>query len=105
MRSRAVIFGRRSEVTCIQSAIEQADRRAAERLLPLVYDELRKLAAEKMAQEKPGQTLEATALVRTHKVGGVVDPHRPLTAMFDCLEGAGGGERLDHRRVHPFREA
>ena len=52
-----------TEVTCILSAIEQGDPHAAERLLPLVYDELRKLAAEKMAQEKPGQTLEATALV------------------------------------------
>jgi RNA polymerase sigma factor (TIGR02999 family) len=45
------------------SAIEQHDPSAAERLLPLVYDELRKLAAHKLAQEKPGQTLEATALV------------------------------------------
>src|SRR5262245_22834638 len=52
-----------SEVTRILSAIEQGDRQAAEQLLPLVYDELRKLAAHKMAQEKPGQTLEATALV------------------------------------------
>jgi RNA polymerase sigma factor (TIGR02999 family) len=52
-----------SEVTRILSAIEQGDPSAAEGLLPLVYDELRKLAAERMAQEKPGQTLEATALV------------------------------------------
>jgi RNA polymerase sigma factor (TIGR02999 family) len=52
-----------SEVTRILSAIEQGDPRAAEQLLPLVYDELRKLAAQKMAQEKPGQTLQATALV------------------------------------------
>jgi RNA polymerase sigma factor (TIGR02999 family) len=52
-----------SEVTRILSAIEQGDPRAAERLLPLVYDELRKLAAQKLAQEKAGQTLEATALV------------------------------------------
>src|SRR5271166_2077376 len=52
-----------SEVTCILSAIEQGNPQAAEQLLPLVYDELRKLAAQKMAQEKPDQTLQATALV------------------------------------------
>jgi RNA polymerase sigma factor (TIGR02999 family) len=52
-----------NEVTQILSAIEQGDTHAAERLLPLVYGELRRLAAEKMAQEKPGQTLQATALV------------------------------------------
>src|SRR6516165_1795383 len=52
-----------SEVTRILSAIEGGDPHAPEQLLPLVYDELRKLAAQKLAQEKPGQTLEATALV------------------------------------------
>jgi DNA-binding GntR family transcriptional regulator len=52
-----------SEVTRILSAIKQDDPHAAEQLLPLVYDELRKLAAQKLAQEKPGQTLQATALV------------------------------------------
>ena len=52
-----------SEVTRILSAIEQGEPHAAEELLPLVYDELRKLAAQKLAQEKPGQTLDATALV------------------------------------------
>jgi RNA polymerase sigma factor (TIGR02999 family) len=52
-----------SEVTRILSAIEQGDPHAAEQLLPVVYEELRRLAAEKMAQEKPGQTLQATALV------------------------------------------
>src|ERR1700747_2770121 len=52
-----------SEVTRILSAIEQGDPSAAEQLLPLVYDELRRLAAQKLAQEKPGQTLKATALV------------------------------------------
>jgi RNA polymerase sigma factor (TIGR02999 family) len=51
------------DVTRILSQIEQGDGKAAEQLLPLVYEELRKLAAEKMAQEKPGQTLQATALV------------------------------------------
>src|SRR6266446_9353711 len=52
-----------TDVTRILSAIEQGDPHAAEQLLPLVYDELRKLAADKMAQEKSGQTLQATALV------------------------------------------
>ena len=52
-----------SEVTRILSAIEQGDPHAAEQLLPLLYDELRKLAAQKLGQEKPGQTLQATALV------------------------------------------
>jgi RNA polymerase sigma factor (TIGR02999 family) len=52
-----------SDVTRILSAIEQGDPHAAGQLLPLVYDELRQLAAQKLAQEKPGQTLEATALV------------------------------------------
>jgi RNA polymerase sigma factor (TIGR02999 family) len=52
-----------TEVTHILSAIEQGDPHAAEQLLPLIYDELRKLAAGKLAQERPGQTLQATALV------------------------------------------
>jgi len=52
-----------SEVTRILSAIKQGDPLVAEQLLPLVYDELRKLAAQRMAQEAPGQTLQATALV------------------------------------------
>jgi RNA polymerase sigma factor (TIGR02999 family) len=52
-----------SDVTRILSAIEQGDPSAADQLLPLVYDELRKLAAQRLANEKPGQTLEATALV------------------------------------------
>ncbi len=51
------------EVTQILSALEQGDAQAAGQLLPLVYDELRKLAAHKLAQEKAGQTLQATALV------------------------------------------
>ena len=52
-----------TEVTRILSAIEHGEPQAAEQLLPLVYEELRKLAAQKLAQEKPGQTLQATALV------------------------------------------
>ncbi len=52
-----------ADVTQILAAIEQGDRLAPEELLPLVYDELRRLAAEKLAHEQPGQTLQATALV------------------------------------------
>ena len=52
-----------NDVTRILSAVEQGDAGASEQLLPLVYDELRKLAAQKLAQEKPGLTLQATALV------------------------------------------
>ncbi len=66
------------EVTEIPSAIEQGDGRAAEQLLPLVYEELRKLAAQKLAQEAPGQTLQATALVHEaylRLVGAGADPH------------------------------
>jgi RNA polymerase sigma factor (TIGR02999 family) len=52
-----------NEVTRILSAVEAGEPREAERLLPLVYDELRRLAAQRLAREKPGQTLQATALV------------------------------------------
>jgi RNA polymerase sigma factor (TIGR02999 family) len=61
--ARSIIFRVMSDVTWILSAIEQGDPHAADQLLPLVYKELRKLAAGKLAQENPGQTLQATALV------------------------------------------
>jgi RNA polymerase sigma factor (TIGR02999 family) len=64
-----------SDVTRILSAIEQGDPHAAEELLPLVYDELRQLAAQKLAQEKPGQTLQATALVHEAYLRLVGDQH------------------------------
>jgi RNA polymerase sigma factor (TIGR02999 family) len=66
-----------NDVTRILSAIERGEAQAAEQLLPLVYDELRKLAAQRLAQENPGQTLQATALVHEaylRLVGG--DPDR-----------------------------
>ena len=77
-----------SEVTRILSAIEQGDPRAAEQLLPLVYDELRNLAAHRLAQEKPGQTLQATALV--HEA---------------YLRLVGGGDRGWDSRGHFFAAA
>src|SRR6476660_9075561 len=61
-------------VTRILSQIEQGDPQAAEKLLPLVYEELRKLATAKLAQEKPGQTLQATALVHEAYVRLVGNP-------------------------------
>jgi RNA polymerase sigma factor (TIGR02999 family) len=60
---RGGIIGVMNDVTQILSRIESGDLIAAEQLLPLVYDELRRLAAQRLAQEKPGQTLQATALV------------------------------------------
>jgi RNA polymerase sigma factor (TIGR02999 family) len=65
-----------SDVTQILRQIEDGDGQAAEQLLPLVYDELRKLAAAKMAQEAPGQTLQATALVHEAYIR-LVDTERP----------------------------
>jgi RNA polymerase sigma factor (TIGR02999 family) len=75
-----------SEVTRILSAIDQGDRHAAEELLPLVYDELRKLAAAKLAQEKPGQTLQATALV-----------HEAYVRLVGSGEAAGQEQHWDSR--------
>ena len=66
------------EVTRILSAIEQGDPQGTEKLLPLVYEELRKLAAQRLAQETPGQTLEATALVHeayVRLIGAEEDQH------------------------------
>lgn len=71
-----------SEVTRILSAIDQGDPLAAEQLLPLVYDELRKLAAQKLAQEKAGQTLQPTALV-----------HEAYLRLVDVNEGQAWNSR------------
>jgi len=73
-----------SDVTCILSRIEQGDPQAAEKLLPLVYDELRKLAAARLANEKPGQTLQATALMHEAwlRLFGDSDTHNWDSAAF-----------------------
>jgi RNA polymerase sigma factor (TIGR02999 family) len=63
-----------NEVTRILEAVEQGDPRAVKQLLPLVYDELRKLAARRLAQEKPGQTLQPTALVHEAYLRLVAEP-------------------------------
>lgn len=64
-----------SEVTRILSAIDEGDPSAADQLLPLVYDELRQLAAQRLAHERPGQTLQATALVHEAYLRLVGDQH------------------------------
>src|SRR5262245_60755278 len=76
-----------SEVTHILSEIEGGDPSAAEQLLPLVYDELRKLAAQRLAQEKPGQTLEATALVHEAYLRLVGSTLRPDSDPVGCKAG------------------
>jgi len=74
-----------SDLTQILEAIEQGDPKAADKLLPLVYEELRKLAAAKMAQQSPGQTLQATALVHEaylRLTGGVRDQWQDRAHFF-----------------------
>ncbi len=75
-----------NDVTRILVAIEQGEPQAAERLLPLVYDELRKFAAQKLAREKPGQTLEATALVHEAYLR-LVDPQAAGRRRSACRSG------------------
>src|SRR6266705_2152460 len=71
-----------SDVTRILDALGRGDPRAADELLPLVYAELRRLAAQKLAHEKPGQTLDATALVHEAYLR-LVSPAKPQAAEFD----------------------
>lgn len=87
-----------SEVTRILDQIQQGDPAAAEQLLPLVYDELRRLAAQKLAHEQPGQTLEATALVHEAYLRLVASPASP---------GRKSGEEAQHwnSRGHFFAAA
>jgi RNA polymerase sigma factor (TIGR02999 family) len=113
-----------SEVIRILSAIEQGDPSAADRLLPLVYDELRKLAAQRLAQEKPGQPLEATALVHEaylRLVDGEKAPHWRSRGHFFAaaaeamrrilIENArrkgrarhGGGQRPEHPNLNTLQ--
>ena len=82
-----------SDVTRILNAIDEGDAKAADRLLPLVYEELRRLAARKMAREKPGQTLQATALVHEaylKLVGSEVQNWRGRTHFFAAAAEAIG---------------
>ncbi len=97
-----------SDVTRILSAIEQGDPLAAEQLLPLVYDELRQLAAQRLAGEKPGQTLQPTALVNeayVRLVGG--DPGQPWNSRGHFFAAAAEAMRrilVDNaRRKHSLK--
>lgn len=91
---RSVIMKRMSEVTQILETIGRGDAQATDRLLSLVYDELRHLAAQKLAQEKPGQTLDATGLV-----------HEAYLRLFDG-NGQERGERQHwDGRAHFFAAA
>ena len=102
-----------NELTSLLSAIEQGEPNAAEQLLPLVYDELRKLAAQRLAREQPGQTIQATALVHEaylRLVGS--EPSRPWNSRSHffaaaagamrriLVEGARRKSRLKHGREH-----
>jgi RNA polymerase sigma factor (sigma-70 family) len=101
-----------SDVTRILSQIDQGDPQAAEKLLPLVYDELRKLAAVKLAQEKPGQTLQATALVHEAYVRLVGGGKEPRTEEPNNQKGADrvqktadrGRQGRDHPHPDPLPE-
>jgi RNA polymerase sigma factor (TIGR02999 family) len=97
-----------SEVTRILSAIEQGDPRAAAQLLPLVYDELRKLAAHRLAGEGPGHTLQPTALVHEAYLKLVgPDPRQPWNGRVHFFAAAAEAMRrilIDHaRRKHRAR--
>jgi RNA polymerase sigma factor (TIGR02999 family) len=116
-----------NDITGILSAIEQGDPLAAERLLPLVYDELRQLAAQKLAQEKPGQTLQATALVheaylrllgsaaqthwnsRGHFIAAAAEAMRRILVenarRKKALKHGGQRQRIDLAQAQPLIEA
>jgi RNA polymerase sigma factor (TIGR02999 family) len=86
-----------SEVTRILSAIEEGDPSAAEQLLPLVYEELRKLAAQKMASERPGHTLEATALVHEAYLRLLGEPAASAAGSGQAASAAGSGPHWNSR--------
>src|SRR3954451_5518989 len=98
-----------SEVTRILSAIEQGDPHAPAQLLPLVYDELRKLAGQKLAQEKPGQTLQATALVHEAYLrlveGGTAPPWNSRGHFFAAAAEAMRRLLIDRARHRQTRKA
>ena len=115
-----------SDVTRILAAIEQGDTRAADKLLPLVYQELRHLAAQKMSHEPPGQTLQATALVheayirllgseaqdfsgRTHFFAAAAEAMRRIlidnARRKQRLKHGGGRQKIDLNDIEPAIEA
>jgi RNA polymerase sigma factor (TIGR02999 family) len=95
-----------SDVTQTRSQIEQGDPSAAEQLLPLVYQELRTLAAAKLAHEKPGQTLQATALVLEARLRLVGDRRMSWQSGGHFYAAAAEAMRrivLDHAKAHGSR--
>src|SRR5260370_20115182 len=98
-----------SDVTPLLNAIERGEAQAASQLLPLVYDELRRLAAQKLAREKPGQTLDATGLVHEVYLGLVGNDKEPrrFKDRGHFFAAAGTGMRrilIDNaRRKHTLR--
>src|SRR5437899_6678748 len=86
-----------TDVTRILAAIEQGDGHAAGQLLPLVYDELRRLAAQKMSQEAPGQTLQATALVHDAYLRLVASPAASAPGEVGALTQPGSPQHWDSR--------
>src|SRR5262249_41561610 len=90
----AIILQVMTDVTRILSAIQRGDPHAAAQLLPLVYDELRKLAAQKLAHEKPGQTLDATGLV-----------HEAYLRLVASGDASASRERYWNSRGHFFAAA
>ena len=115
-----------SDVTRILAAIEQGDARAADQLLPLVYQELRRLAAQKMSHEPPGQTLQATALVheayirligdeaqdfsgRTHFFAAAAEAMRRIlidnARRKQHLKHGGGRQKIEFNDIEPAVEA
>lgn len=116
---RALSWAVMHDVTRILNAIDQGDQQAAEQLLPLVYDELRMLAAQKLAQEKPGQTLDATGLVheaylrmvgdqqfenRRHFFGAAAEAMRRILVdrarARQAAKRGGNGQRVDLELDH-----
>ena len=95
-----------SDVTRILNAIEQGDTKVVDKLLPAVYQELRQLAAQKLSREKPGQTLQATALVHEAYLRLVGDD-APLIgpgprAFHDAAAGNGGEQRQKSEEFRDF---
>ena len=100
------MLARMAEVTQILARIEQGEQAAAEELLPLVYDELRKLAAARLANEKPGQTLQATALVHDAYIRLVdVDEAQQWGLARPLLRGRRRGDAADTGRVRAAQGA
>ena len=90
-----------SDVTRILEAVGRGERQAAEELLPLVYDELRRIAAYKLAHESPGHTLQPTALVHEAWLRMIGDGNEEFDGRRSLLRRGGRGHAAHPRRVSP----